>query len=319
MINEGLAGLFDPIQILRNDTAKRRYEELVALDQVKERLTKEAELLIDPGLLEDWSKHHYNEMIAATSVLADRAPFFIFAGDVGTGKTQLAETFGDAVARDLDIELLLMPLSLRSRGSGSVGEMTQLITSAFAYVEEEIKPLRQGQRPKRGAVLLIDEADALVQSRELAQMHHEDRAGVNAMIRGIDSIADERRPVITVMCSNRLGAIDPAIRRRAADTFTFARPDQAQRAAVLARDLAGAGFDEEQITELARLTGESETHDHPFTFSDLRKRFIPNAVLEAVPDKPLDFERLCELARQTLPTPPFSAEGDIPAERIASD
>jgi hypothetical protein len=30
----------------------------------------------------------------------------------------------------------------------------------------------------------VDEGDALAQSRDLAQMHHEDRAGVNALIRG---------------------------------------------------------------------------------------------------------------------------------------
>ena len=38
-------------------------------------------------------------------------------------------------------------------------------------------------RSGRGAViLLVDEADALAQSREAAQMHHEDRAGVNAFL-----------------------------------------------------------------------------------------------------------------------------------------
>lgn len=52
----------------------------------------------------------------------------------------------------------------------------------------------------RGAViLLVDEADALAQSRETAQMHHEDRAGLNAFIRGIDRIANAKLPAAVIM------------------------------------------------------------------------------------------------------------------------
>ena len=61
-------------------------------------------------------------------------------------------------------------------------------------------------------VVIIDEADAIAQSREFGQMHHEDRAGVNALIRGIDTVATERRPVLVLLCTNRLSALDPAIR-----------------------------------------------------------------------------------------------------------
>ena len=76
-------------------------------------------------------------------------------------------------------------------------------------------------------VLVIDEADALAQSREMAQMHHEDRAGVNALIRGIDELAGRRLPIAVVLCTNRPDAIDPAVRRRAAEIFRFERPDGA--------------------------------------------------------------------------------------------
>lgn len=81
----------------------------------------------------------------------------------------------------------------------------------------------------RGVILLVDEADALAQSRELAQMHHEDRAGVNALIRGIDGLRDDRLPVLTILCTNRPEALDPAIIRRAAALLPFARPNDDQR------------------------------------------------------------------------------------------
>lgn len=270
------SGLFEQVDTFPDETAKRRYDELVGLDDVKARLDKEASLLIDPTQLENWSKkHHGGKVIAATQAFGERIPLFVFAGDVGTGKTALAETFGDRVARELGVELFLMRLSLRARGAGSVGEMTQLISSAFDYVQKEIPVPKPGKRPTSAAVLLIDEADALAQSRELAQMHHEDRAGVNALIRGIDGIAQQRRPVITVMCSNRLSALDPAIQRRAADIFEFRRPNQEQREEVLRRAFADAGITPDQIAELARKTGPADGRDYGYTYSDLTTRLIP--------------------------------------------
>jgi AAA+ superfamily predicted ATPase len=303
------SGLFEQIQTLPDKVARRRYEDLVGLDNIKGRLEKEARLLLDPTLLETWSKkHHGGKVIAATDAFRERIPLFLFAGDVGTGKTALAETFGDRVARELKVEVLLMRLSLRARGAGSVGEMTQLISSAFDYVQTEIPVPKHGRRPEHAAVLLIDEADALAQSRELAQMHHEDRAGVNALIRGIDGIAQQRRPVITVMCSNRLSALDPAIQRRAADIFTFDRPDDEQRAVLLGRGFRDAGLTEQEIRELARLTGDANGLGYGYTFSDLTTRLIPNTVLDALPDRPLAFERISRLAAETQPTAPFSQE-----------
>ena len=154
-----------------------------------------------------------------------RPPLFVFAGDVGTGKTALAETFGDAVARGNDLPITLYRLSLNTRGSGAVGQMTRLISAAFTSVGEAARRLTvDSKRSRGGVVLLIDEADAIVQSRALDQMHHEDRAGVNAVIRGIDAFAVESLPVIVVMCTNRPEALDPAVLRRAARVFEFARP-----------------------------------------------------------------------------------------------
>jgi ATPase family associated with various cellular activities (AAA) len=153
--------------------------------------------------------------------------------------------------------------------------MTQLLSTAFDYVKEEIAVPKEGKAPKRGAVLLIDEADALAQSREMAQMHHEDRAGVNALIRGIDAVAVDHRPVIVVMCSNRSSAIDPAIQRRAAEIFTFSRPNTEQRATVLAGAFHDSGLTDQEIAKLAELTGPTETRDYRYTFSDLTTGLSP--------------------------------------------
>ena len=104
--------------------------------------------------------------------------------------------------------------------------MTSLLSAAFSEVKEAARKAPAAAASTiRESVLLIDEADALAQSRELGQMHHEDRAGVNALIRGVDDFATGNLPAIVVMCTNRLDALDPAVRRRAAVTFTFSRPE----------------------------------------------------------------------------------------------
>ena len=201
---------------------KERFSRLVGLDDHKTRLTKILEVLINKASLEAWMQRYHANHTMLINIVLRRPPLVIFAGDVGSGKTELAETIGDAVAREQDINITLLPLSLSSRGQGRVGEMTQLLSEAFDYTLNEARKLKNEDGKSRGGlILLVDEADALAQSREATQMHHEDRAGVNAFIRGIDRLANARIPVAVIMCTNRFGALDPAVRRRAADILFF--------------------------------------------------------------------------------------------------
>jgi pantothenate kinase-related protein Tda10 len=119
--------LFEEDLDLPDPIAQQRYGALVGLDDVKTRLAKEAELILQPGLLEDWSVQTHSRVLPAVRRLTGRPPLIIFAGDVGTGKTTLAETFADAIARRHGIDVRAKRLSLRARGSGAVGEMTRLI------------------------------------------------------------------------------------------------------------------------------------------------------------------------------------------------
>lgn len=298
--------LFDAIVDLPDPDAERRYEALVGLDELKERLDKQARILVKPSLLDRWAKDKHGERLALAERFRDQPPLFIFGGDVGTGKTTLAETFGDRFAKGARLGggVRLMRLSLNTRGSGKVGEMTSLITDAFAAVEAAVPPVNNGD-PDAAVILLIDEADALAQSREAEQMHHEDRAGVNALIRGIDNISAHHRPVITVLCTNRLGAVDAAIRRRAFGEFEFARPDTQQRAAMLADLFDGVAFTAAQIDELAKLTGEGD-RGYGFTSSDITVRLGSTVLLDAFPDAAITFDRVQELVAGLSPTPPFT-------------
>jgi len=283
-----------------------RLARLVGLDDHKARLSKILGLLVNPVGLEAWAKKHHPGANGIVTTVLRRPPLVVLAGDVGSGKSELAETIGDAVARQEDIEITLFPLSLSTRGQGRVGEMTQLLSAAFDYTVDEARKLQASGGRARGAViLLVDEADALAQSREAAQMHHEDRAGVNAFIRGVDRIANGRLPAAIIMCTNRLSALDPAVRRRAADILPFARPDDSQRLAVLGPPLKELGLTQQQVAALVAATGARNGQDHGFTFSDLTQRLLPAIVLDAYPGQPVSPARALELAKRMAPTPPF--------------
>jgi AAA+ superfamily predicted ATPase len=285
--------------------ARERLSRLVGLDEQKSRLAKILSLLVHPAALRAWAKKHHPGADKLLTVVLRRPPLVVLAGDVGSGKSELAESIGDAVARQEHIEITLFPLSLASRGQGRVGEMTQLLSAAFDHVLSVADKLKSEGKSKGGVILLVDEADAIAQSREANQMHHEDRAGVNAFIRGVDRLANGRGPAAVVMCSNRLGALDPAIRRRAADILSFARPDEVHRRAVLAAPLEGLGLSESDIATIASITGPQKDREYGVTFSDLTQRLLPAIVLDAYPDTAVRSARAIEIAQLLVPTPPF--------------
>lgn len=283
-----------------------RLARLVGLDDHKSRLTKILGLLINPAGLETWMKRHHADASNLLDTVLSRPPLVVLAGDVGSGKTELAETIGDAVARQEDIEITLFPLSLSTRGQGRVGEMTQLLSAAFEHTVSEATKLKgRTGKARGGVILLVDEADALAQSREAAQMHHEDRAGVNAFIRGIDRLGNGKLPAAVIMCTNRLDALDPAVKRRAADILAFGRPTDAQRRAVLEPAFAQLGFSQQQIEALVSVTGPQNSGEYGFTFSDLTQRLVPAVILDAYPSQPVDPVRALEIAHSMAPTPPF--------------
>ncbi len=308
MERDSTDGIFDDVLEFPDSDVKRRFDRLVGLDAIKDRLAKEAMMRLQPASLENWSQQHFNDSLPALRFFQRRPPLFILAGDVGTGKTELAETFGDAVARKAGIPILLHSLSLTARGTGAVGEMTRLISAAFGIVKSQAPSVSDSSSASAGHILLIDEADALAQSRESAQMHHEDRAGVNALIRGIDDLAEGQRPVLVVMCTNRLNALDPAVMRRAAATFEFTRPNAEQRNMVLRNAFPEYVCSNADLLRVVELTGERNGTGVGFSFSDITQRLVPSVVLEAFPDRAVTSDLIVSVASQIKPTPAFLEE-----------
>lgn len=301
--------IFDSRTGFPSDDAQARLGRLVGLDTAKERLTRSLAILVNPDGLHRWAKNYHQDGIGLLGFVEWRPPLVILAGDVGTGKTELASTIADPVARQEGIEISLLPLSLSTRGSGRVGEMTKLLSAAFEETYDIAKRLKnEGGKAHGAVILLVDEADAIVQSRENSQMHHEDRAGVNAFIRGVNRLTGQNLPVAVMLCTNRLSAIDPAVRRRAADIFELTRPNDEQRFAVLAGPLTEIGFTKKQVAELVEATGPTGVREYGFTYSDLTQRFLPALVLDAYPDSKVSFARAVTIVAEMHPTPRFLEE-----------
>lgn len=299
--------LFEGKMLYPHPAARERLNRLVGLEEHKAKLTKILGLLVNPSGLRRWASEHHAGAEKLLDVVLHRPPLVILSGDVGSGKTELAETIGDAVGRQEGIDVMLLPLSLAARGQGKVGEMTHLISTAFDYTVKEASSHKSTTGRAHGAViLLVDEADALAQSRDTADMHHEDVSGVNAFIRGIDRIANQRLPAAVIMCTNRYDALDPAIKRRAAEILTFERPDAERRFELLEPKLHDLGFLPNEIDAVVMATGP-KNGTPGFTFSDLTQRYIPGLVLDAYPDRAITADRALEIAEQMSPTPPFKS------------
>jgi SpoVK/Ycf46/Vps4 family AAA+-type ATPase len=298
--------LFEQPIIYPDFEFQERLDDLIGLDDHKARLVKILSLLVSHKRFEEWVKKHHSTAKKIVNIVLRRPPLILLAGDVGCGKSEIALTIGDAVARLERINITLLPLSLSTRGQGRVGEMTQLISAAFDYTISKAEKLKNQTGTSRGAViLLVDEADALAQSRENSQMHHEDKAGVNAFIRGVDRLGLGKLPAAVIMCTNRFGALDPAIKRRAADILYFKRPNEKERRAVLNEPLNELGFSKKDITEIVAITGKYNGRDYGYTYSDLTQRFIPSVILDAYPDKAVNSNRAIEIAKLIIPTSPF--------------
>jgi SpoVK/Ycf46/Vps4 family AAA+-type ATPase len=303
--------LFTEILEYPDPATQDRYLKLVGLDDIKQRLVSEAVLLLDKDVISKWSEKHHGQILRAADELNSRAPLIILAGDVGVGKTELAETFLDQVARQLHADGTLYELSLAARGKGAVGEMTTLLGMAFKTIIDETPIARGGV--KKISVLLVDEGDSLAQSRENTQMHHEDRTGVNALIKGIDNIRRKNIPALVILCTNRLGSIDPAVKRRAAYIAILNRPNEEQRMKLFTELFSNTSISQSELDTIATKTGEDEADNrkYGYTYSDIRQRLIPDAVMLAVSrDVPLTSSIILESIQRVKPTRPFEEKSN---------
>lgn len=288
--------------------ARAWYDRLVGLDDHKRQLLLELELLLYPDKIEAWTRKHHGGSLRASAIMGSRAPLVLLEGDVGCGKTVLAETIGDALAERTKTRVHLLKVNTQVRGTGLVGEMTDLIVQAFTQAEARAESLRG-----EPVMLLIDEADALAAKRTDQNMHHEDKAGLNTLLQRIDGLRIKKRRMAVIFITNRPDALDPAIRRRSALRLSFGRPGEEMLGNLFRESLPELELTPRQIKSLVALTGQDakKKYGATFTASDVTDRLIPAALRDAYSqDRPLKAEDLQQHAEVMEPTPLMADRGE---------
>ncbi|MBY5720596.1 AAA family ATPase [Rhizobium leguminosarum] len=288
--------IFDSELALPDEGLVKREKTLLGFANRYARVHDQLRLLLNVGALGDWNRKHHGGKLGLCDLVAEQYPLVIFHGDVGTGKTATAECIANRlVAEARSSDSILFKLSNRVRGSGMVGEMGTLIAEAFRKVT-------QAAGKSRRAILIIDEGDSLAASRTQDHSHHEDKVAVNTLIQGIDDLRQYGGRIVVILCTNRLSALDPALRRRAAIVEAFNRPSDAERQQLFQMDLAGLGLTPTNLADLVRLTASRDGLPC-WTYSDIRTRLYPAALARAYPDRPLSFDDLASVANSLHASP----------------
>jgi SpoVK/Ycf46/Vps4 family AAA+-type ATPase len=287
---------FDARLPLPDSSHTAREKTLLGFDKRFRKIHDQLRLLLNQGELDNWSKAKHKKKLLLCDLVAEQYPLVIFHGDVGTGKTAMAECIANRLAIESRTEdAVLFKLSNRVRGSGKVGEMGTLLTQAFQEV------IQSAGRARR-SFLIIDEGDSLAASRNQEHSHHEDKVAVNTLIQGVDDLRRFGGRIVVFLCTNRLSVLDPALHRRAAVVEAFTRPDDSERYALLTMDLEGVGLTDIEIRELAVATGPRKNKPG-WTYSDIRTRLYPAALAQAFPDRALTHRDFLEVANVLLPSP----------------
>lgn len=273
-----------------------RESSLLGFEERYERIRSQLELLLKLDDLEAWNKTHHKGALLLAELVAEQHPLVVFHGDVGTGKSAMAECLANRIIAESGAEdCKLYKLSNRVRGDGKVGMMGTLLSGAISKVGGSA-----GKR--RHAILIIDEGDSLAATRSSDNMHHEDKVAVNTLIQGIDQLRQYGGRVLAILCTNRVNVLDPAIQRRAAVIEEFKRPSPEERRKLFEMDLGALSLSESQFDKLVEATGANS--DQPdWTYSDIRTRLYPAAIARAFPDRPLSFDDLHEATQHLSPSP----------------
>ncbi len=275
-----------------SDTAQEHFDSLVGLDAQKQMLLEGLLLLLAHKPLEVWVRRHHPGGLPLAGALRGAAPLVLLAGEVGCGKTQLATTIATPLAHKLDEKVRVLETPSDIRGTGMVGELSARVTEAFTQARAKVG--------KGVGLLILDEADDLGLSRSETQAHHEDRAGLNVLIKQVDLLAREKTRMGVVMITNRVQAMDPALLRRSALTLTFVRPSAAERRLVFERLLKGSRYSSKDVEMLVKQS------DRPvlFTYSDLTQRVARAALLGSLQrDEPYGPSSLLEALKLVEPSP----------------
>jgi SpoVK/Ycf46/Vps4 family AAA+-type ATPase len=273
--------------------SQKAFDQLIAIDEQKAALLNSLELFFNTEKVEKWHKTHHSNKLAFFSNILSGTPLIILSGDVGCGKTALAHSVGTPLSNIINKRIVTYETPSNIRGGGRVGEISNRITDAFTQVKKSIKHGEMG-------ILIIDEADDLATDRDQNQAHHEDRAGLNVLIKQIDLVSREKIELAVILITNRLKVLDPAVIRRAVQVIEFERPNAEARKLVFESLFEGTTLSADELDKLVK-TSESKI---PYSFSDLIQKIGKQALFLAIQtNTPFSIDIYINLLKTVKPSP----------------
>jgi SpoVK/Ycf46/Vps4 family AAA+-type ATPase len=213
-------------------------------------------------------------------------------GPPGTGKTLLAS----ACANMLGATFFNVKTS--DLLSKYFGESSQLISALY-------RRARDVAEDKGLAVIFIDEVESLVPDRDASDSGAEKRI-VTSFLSELDGLAEKKRRsgVITIVATNKPGALDPAILSRMDLRIHVPLPDAATREEIFRLQTEANGFEVAKpltCAELASMTEGRSGRD----IQRVCKKVLLNVLKECNQRVP-ELVASGEIARYALQTRPFT-------------
>lgn len=279
-----------------NKSSEEAFQQLVGIDDQKSSLLNHLLFFLDPQMLKNWEKKHYPKGFKNNALTGKlfRSPLIILSGEVGCGKTALAHSVATPLGSKLGKEIIVLETPSNIRGGGLVGELSSRITAAFDVARNRVNKNSPG-------ILIIDEADDLATSRSQNEAHHEDRAGLNVLIKQIDQLKTGEIPLAVILITNRLQVLDPAVVRRSELNLSFVRPAKEGLNACFSSLLEGIDYTKQEIEGLVSMALKTTV---PYSYSDIFLRVGQSAFKEAIfANAPYNAKALMETLHKTKPTP----------------
>jgi predicted ribonuclease YlaK len=94
------SSIFDNETLLPDDSLAERSKTLLGFDARYERVKNQLSLLLHIDQIQAWNLKNHGGQLALSTLVSDQYPLVIFHGDVGTGKTAMAECMANRLVED---------------------------------------------------------------------------------------------------------------------------------------------------------------------------------------------------------------------------
>ncbi|KAH9128496.1 hypothetical protein LEN26_009101 [Aphanomyces euteiches] len=206
------------------------WDALAGYDDVKTEIEDTVVLALqNPDIYENIAKHTRHRFES------NRPRAILFEGPPGTGKTISARI----IAAQAKVPLIHLPIE--SVVSKWYGESEQKLSNIFDACDQL----------EDGAILFIDEIDALASDRSSGQMHEATRRLLSVLLQKVEGFASAKK-VTLIAATNRKQDLDSALLSRFNLTIRYELPDLASRQAVFQR--YAKQLKEDELKDLAAQT-----------------------------------------------------------------